>query len=114
MLGTLVPVENLPVSTAECRLRQLLALNDEAASVKATKDKSADRFLGLTWSGQMVTTGLEPTIPEGQPTPEPAPVAKPLWNVTMLGVIAQKRPECVDGNVERLAEFGRRTKEDAQ
>jgi hypothetical protein len=114
MLGTLIPAENLSVSATECRLRQLLALNDAAASANATKDKSADRSLGLTWSGQMVMAELEPMIQEWQPTPEPAPVAKPLWNVTMLGVVAQKRPACVDGNIERLAEYGRRTKEDAQ
>jgi hypothetical protein len=115
MLGTLIPVENPPVSATEYRLRQLLALNDGAASASATKVKFADRSLGLIWSGQLVPAELEPAIPERQPTPEPAPVAKPLWNVTMLGVMAEKRPESVDENIERhLAGYGRRTKEDAQ
>ena len=55
MLGTLIPVENPPVSAIECWLRQLPALNDETASAGATKDKPADRSLGLISSGQLVT-----------------------------------------------------------
>jgi hypothetical protein len=94
-------------------LRGQLAQDDEAAAAaSAAKEKSAGRSPGLIWAGRKMPAELQPARWGTQPTLEPAPVAKPPCNVTMLGVLSERRPESAGEQIERLLTgYGGRAKE---
>jgi hypothetical protein len=90
-MGTCIFVGNLPFNATDDQPRELFTPHGVVASISIAKDEFTDLSEGFGSSDLPAVVELEPVAAVPQPAPRPAPVAKPLWNVTMLGVMAGKR-----------------------